>query len=54
MAMFTKEMTITLPFMVLFYEACFLKTEESFNWKPALVSSFFPYYIDYPHYDVFD
>ncbi|MDP3041487.1 MAG: tetratricopeptide repeat protein [Candidatus Omnitrophota bacterium] len=33
MAMFTKEMTITLPFMVLFYESCFLKTKEKLNWK---------------------
>ena len=33
MAMFTKEMTITLPFMVLFYETCFLKTKERLNWR---------------------
>jgi len=33
MAMFTKEMAITLPFTVLLYEACFLKTKEKFNWK---------------------
>lgn len=33
MAMFTKEMTITLPFMVLFYETCFLKTKKRLNWK---------------------
>ena len=28
MAMFTKEMTITLPFMILFYESCFLKIKR--------------------------
>lgn len=33
MAMFTKEMAITLPLMVLLYEACFLKTKEGLNWK---------------------
>jgi tetratricopeptide (TPR) repeat protein len=32
-AMFTKETTITLPFMVLLYETCFLKTEEKLNRK---------------------
>ncbi len=33
MAMFTKEMTITLPLMVLLYEACFLKQEYSKSWE---------------------
>ncbi|MDO8488858.1 MAG: tetratricopeptide repeat protein, partial [Candidatus Omnitrophota bacterium] len=33
MAMFTKEMAITLPFMILFYETCFLKIKGGFNWK---------------------
>ncbi|MEK7308910.1 MAG: tetratricopeptide repeat protein [Nitrospirota bacterium] len=33
MAMFTKEMAITLPFMLLLYETCFLKTKERLNWK---------------------
>jgi len=33
MAMFTKENTVTLPLMVLLYEACFLKTKEGLNWK---------------------
>jgi len=31
LAMFTKEMTITLPLMVLMYEQCFLKTKKSIN-----------------------
>jgi protein O-mannosyl-transferase len=31
MAMFTKEMTVTLPFMILFYEISFLKTKGNFN-----------------------
>ncbi|MFH1678130.1 MAG: hypothetical protein ABH914_00715 [Candidatus Omnitrophota bacterium] len=33
MAMFTKEMAITLPLMVLFYETCFLKIKEGLSWK---------------------
>ncbi len=33
LAMFTKEMTITLPLMLLLYEACFLKTKERLNWR---------------------
>ncbi len=32
-AMFTKEMAITLPLMILLYEFCFLKTKEKLNWK---------------------
>jgi len=36
MAMFTKEMAITLPLMALFYEDCFLRTREGFNWKYAI------------------
>ncbi|MCX5704645.1 MAG: tetratricopeptide repeat protein [Candidatus Omnitrophica bacterium] len=34
--MFSKEMTITLPFMILLYEICFLKTKERLNWKSLL------------------
>jgi Flp pilus assembly protein TadD len=33
MAMFTKEIAMTLPLMVLLYEYCFLRTKEKFNWK---------------------
>ena len=33
MAMFTKEVAITLPLMVLFYETCFLKRKEDLSWK---------------------
>ena len=33
MAMFTKEMTITLPFMLLLYEICFLKGKDKLAWK---------------------
>ena len=33
MAMFTKEMAITLPFMVILYETCFLKRRGGLNWK---------------------
>ena len=33
MAMFTKEMAITLPLMVLLYEVCFLKAKQRLNWK---------------------
>ena len=36
MAMFTKEIAITLPFMVLLVELCFLKTKERLNWKNLL------------------
>ena len=36
MAAFTKEIAITLPLMVLFYEYCFLRTKERFNWKYPL------------------
>ena len=36
MAMFTKEVTITLPLMILLYEFCFLKTKERLNWKPLI------------------
>src|SRR3990167_5669134 len=34
LAMFTKEMSITLPFMLLLYEYCFLKPKKGLNWKP--------------------
>ena len=33
MAMFTKEITVTLPLMVLFYEYFFLRIEKKFDWK---------------------
>ena len=33
MAMFTKEMAITLPLMVLLYEYSFLKTKKNIDWK---------------------
>jgi len=33
MAMFTKEIAVTLPFIVLLYEVSFLKKEGRFNWK---------------------
>jgi tetratricopeptide (TPR) repeat protein len=36
LAMFTKEMTITLPMMILLYEFCFLKTEKGINWKQLI------------------
>ena len=32
-AMFTKEITITLPLMIMLYEFSFLKTKKSFDWK---------------------
>jgi len=32
-AMFTKEITITLPLMVLLYEFSFLRTKKEFDWK---------------------
>ncbi len=32
MAMFTKEMAITLPLMIISYEVCFLRTKEKFDW----------------------
>ncbi|HTY45948.1 MAG TPA: tetratricopeptide repeat protein [Patescibacteria group bacterium] len=32
-AMFTKETAATIPFAVLLYEACFLKTKERLDWK---------------------
>ena len=35
MAMFTKEIAITLPMMIMFYEWSFLRTERGFNWKWA-------------------
>ncbi|MGD0335992.1 MAG: tetratricopeptide repeat protein [Candidatus Omnitrophota bacterium] len=35
-AMFTKELTITLPFAILLYESCFLKTKKKLNWKRLL------------------
>ena len=36
LAMFTKEMTITLPLMILLYEFCFLKTQKSMKGKAPL------------------
>ena len=36
LAMFTKEMAITLPLMILCYEYYFLRTKEKFNWKYTL------------------
>ncbi len=36
LAMFTKEMVITLPFMILLYESCFLKDQKSVNWKTVI------------------
>ena len=36
LAMFTKEIAITLPLAVLLYELCFLKTQKSFNWRQFL------------------
>ena len=33
LAMFSKEMAITLPFMIILYEAYFLKTEQKLPWK---------------------
>jgi tetratricopeptide (TPR) repeat protein len=35
-AMFTKEITITLPLMILLYEFCFFKQEDNINWKRLL------------------
>jgi len=42
-AMFTKEMTVTLPLMILLYEFSFLKTKKSLNWQyliPFLLTLF--------------
>ena len=36
LAIFTKENTISLPFMVLFYEFSFLKTKRGLNWRVLL------------------
>jgi len=36
MAMFSKEMAITLPFMVLLYEIFFLQEKKSFSWRKFL------------------
>ncbi|MFH0762530.1 MAG: tetratricopeptide repeat protein [Candidatus Omnitrophota bacterium] len=36
LAMFTKEITITLPFMVLLYETYFFRTEKKINWKQLI------------------
>lgn len=33
LAMFSKEMAITLPFMILLYETYFLRTDKKLNWK---------------------
>ena len=43
MAMFTKENTVTLPLMILFYEFTFLKTKKNINWLyllPFLLTMF--------------
>ncbi len=43
MAMFTKEIAITLPLMILLYEFTFLNTKKSLNWKrlsPFLLAIF--------------
>ena len=45
MAMFTKEITITLPLMILLYEFSFLRTKKSLNWK--YLDPFFAYSIYY-------
>lgn len=34
-AMFTKEIAITLPLMIMFYDWSFLRTDRKFNWKRA-------------------
>jgi len=34
LAMFTKEIAITLPLMIMFYEFCFLRTKKSMGWRP--------------------
>ncbi len=42
-AMFTKEMTVTLPLIILLYEFSFLKTKKNINWKyvvPFLLALF--------------
>jgi len=36
LAMFTKEIAITLPLAVSLYEFCFFKTQKGFNWKRLL------------------
>ncbi|MBF0490407.1 MAG: tetratricopeptide repeat protein [Candidatus Omnitrophica bacterium] len=36
MAMFTKEMAITLPLMILLYEISFLKTNKTIDWKKLI------------------
>ena len=36
LAMFSKEIAITLPLMILLYEFCFFKTKKNFNWKYLL------------------
>ncbi len=36
MAMFTKELAISLPLMILLYEFSFLKSKKSFNWGHAV------------------
>jgi tetratricopeptide (TPR) repeat protein len=35
LAMFSKEMTITLPLAVILYEFCFFRTDKRFDWKYA-------------------
>ena len=54
LAMFTKEMTITLPLMVLLYEFCFLKDQKGMNKKTLwpFLATFLPIHqnldYDYP------
>ena len=36
MAMFTKEIAITLPLMILLYETYFLRNKKYLNWKPLI------------------
>ena len=44
-AMFTKENTVTLPLMILFYEFTFLKTKRNLDWK--YIVPFLAHYIYY-------
>jgi len=41
MAMLTKENTVTLPLMIAFYQASFLKADKNINWKPLAPFFFF-------------
>ena len=44
MAMFTKEITITLPLMILLYEFSFLRTKKSLTGKPYPFLTYLIYY----------